>query len=1143
MKKSIAPLLFILILSSGMYAQDTLKVQTFTWDDDHRSDFFDFPDDDQVTYRKILLRYNMRCHDAAVGNGSVGCYEWDYSCNTFITDPTRVDSTAATAPDYTISNFSGSEFPYNLLPTFSYTVYHQHNASLMEGVNPIEVEFAPPGSPEPLTPNTTSFRYQVVLPGDQLSSAGLTPGPISGLKMNLLEGGNTVGFFKIKLKNTPTDTVGMHPEDANLEEVYFKSTDMSSVGEVSLPFYQSFNWEGDNLLMDISFTTFDADDAPVFDFSSTATTNAAIQSDITIAASNVYFGGAGMMDLQKESVNNISNEITIAFWSFGNPAILPANTSVAEGFDAAGRRQANVHLPWSNGRVYWDCGNDGSGYDRIDKEATPEEYEGQWNHWAFTKNTASGIMNIYLNGQLWHTGEGRSKEIDIESFRFGKSLNNNNPYFGSIDEVQIWNKELSEMTIRDWMYKHIDASHPDFQNLVAYYPLNEGSGQTATDASEKMLDAALKLPSWRTVRGDDLFHQFDRTSLWPNVTFLQGDYTITDNIVPTLDSTVTDLHEVIHFGVSGTDLVAIDTQLLYFGGDRLVYDESGNILDTLAGNPDGSIVIGTLDYYSKRDAKFEILSLVTPYGNGLDLGPEGKTFVFDVTDFGPVLKGNRRLSLEYGGQNQEELDIQFWFITGTPERDVLNIQPIWPQARGNMTAILQNRVFEPRDVQLMPSASYYKIRAAITGHGQNGEFISRQHFINVNGGSQEFPFDVWKACSLNPIYPQGGTWIFDRAGWCPGMETDVHSFPLDWYVTPGELVTIDYGVNGGDMSEANYLVNNLLVTYGAYNFQTDASIEDVKRPNADRVEYARLNPVCSSPVIVVKNSGEDLVESISFTYQTRPDNEQTYTWFGFLEQQEVKEIELPLPDATFWADGGTFSVSITGVNGAPDGNSDNNHYRTRFTPTTIYDYVDPVQLRLQTNIPGSDYFYTIKDGDGNVVFLRNNMSSNTVYTDDLNFPPGCYTLDFRDSGNDGLSFWFFPDNGTGSLRFQRKLQSGGAIPLYSFNPDFGGGVLYDFILGNINTANEEVNQPLQVFSTYPNPTYDEVNIDLFGFAQKDLHIELVDLTGHIMLEKDFRCEFDEETTRVDLFGIAPGTYFMHCTDGNRNWVRNVVVIR
>ena len=37
-------------------------------------------------------------------------------------------------------------------------------------------------------------------------------------------------------------------------------------------------------------------------------------------------------------------------------------------------------------------------------------------------------------------------------------------------------------------------------------------------------------------------------------------------------------------------------------------------------------------------------------------------------------------------------------------------------------------------------------------------------------------------CGNNPIYPQGGTWPFDRAGWCPGTIVDYQKFELTHYL-------------------------------------------------------------------------------------------------------------------------------------------------------------------------------------------------------------------------------------------------------------------------------------------------------------------------------------------------------------------------
>ena len=306
------------------------------------------------------------------------------------------------------------------------------------------------------------------------------------------------------------------------------------------------------------------------------------------------------------------------------------------------------------------------------------------------------------------------------------------------------------------------------------------------------------------------------------------------------------------------------------------------------------------------------------------------------------------------------------------------------------------------------------------------------------------------------------------------------------------------------------------------------------------MEYARINPACNTPTIFVKNTGTQPIESMLISYATAPWNAETYMWNGNLEPQASEEIVLPQPHQGFWQEGGFFTATILQVNEVADENPENNVMQSTFDQVRVYDYVDPIQLRIQTNATGGDYFYKIKNEAGSVVLLRNNMGNNTVYTDDMMFPAGCYTLDFRDAGEDGLSFWFFPENGNGSLRIQRKLQSGGAIPLYSFNPDFGGGVQYDFHVGALISATEETEQAFQLFSTYPNPAMDELKIDLMGFEGQTLTFQLVDMTGKTMLTKTYRSESGNETTEIDLSRLVPGMYILRGTDGKRNWVRDVV---
>ena len=1140
LKKTLLLLVCAFLGAFSSFAQDTIKVQTFTWADNQRADTFNFPDDPSLSFRKILMVYNMRCHNAAVGNGNVGCYEWDYSCNTFITDPTRVDSTRAEAPNHIISNFSGTSFSYSLTPTYAYTRYVQHESSLQANGVTSESLIGNQGQPAQLAPAATTFRYQGILQAADLFDGGLQSGSLYGLKLTLEQAGSTVGFFKIRIKNTTLSVSGEQPDNSGLVEVYHKNTDLPTLGDLLFPFSQSFDWTGGNLLIDISFTTSQVSDAPVFRFFEAPSNNAALVSMPGVVENSLVFDGACAMNIPGTTFASIQNEITIAFWSFGNAAALPASTHFLEGKDAVGQRQATLHLPWSNSEIYWDCGGDGSGFDRINKPAMPSEFEGRWNHWAFTKNATTGNMSIFLNGQLWHSATGKTKPIDIRSFRIGKSLTNDNLYYGAIDEFQVWDKALDASTIQSWMFKKVDNTHPDFNSLVGYYQLNEGNGFVAGNASNLNIDGAIVQPKWQQERGSDLFRDFSKSNLLPVVAFLQGDYAIIDTALPVLDSVVATQHQVIAYGLDGTTLVALDTQLVYPAGQLPVFDESGAVVDSVFIAADATINIQTMVHYAKRQAKYELLSLVTPYGNGLNLGQNGKTFTFDVSDFAPILKGARRLSLEYGGENQEELDIEFWFITGTPEREVLNVQPIWPQSRGGFANIQTDKQFEPRQMPLSVDASFFKIRSAITGHEQNGEFTPREHYININGGAQEFQYNVWKACGKNPIYPQGGTWVFDRAGWCPGMATDVREFSLDGLVQPGQTVEIDYGVNGGNLTAANYLVNNQLVSYGAYNFQTDASIEAIVRPNKNQVEFERLNPACNTPTIRVKNSGSAVIQSIKLEYTTGANFVEQFTWTGTLVRQQIADIVLPAPPAGFWDSGTTFTATIVEVNGVPDGNAHNNFSRTNFTPAKLFSFVNNIiQLRVVTNNTGADYSYRIKDGSGALVLERNMTASNTTYTEDLLMPGGCYTLEFDDTGNDGLSFWFFPENGNGSLRFQRKLPTGVIAPIQAFNADFGAGVQFDFVLPQ-PVGSEETADYIQLFSAYPNPATDVLNIDLVGYEGKELRLQLFDLTGKMVVEKTFQSVSEKENTQMELNDLSPGMYILRCTDGNTSWAREVV---
>ncbi|MCB0612381.1 MAG: LamG domain-containing protein, partial [Phaeodactylibacter sp.] len=690
------------ILTHGLSAQDTTIVQTLTWQSDNRSGFYLFPEEPGAQYEKILMRYNMRCHDNAVGSGNVGCREWDYSCNTFITDPSMVDSTRATHPDYVIPGYPGDTFPYTGQPTYTYRQYGQYDILYGAVAGENEQEVLPSDFGIPITLGNPTGKMFFLYTAEELQLIASQGNPLTKLGFHVLEAGDGVAFLRFRLKPTSLTALSVEnpPAEEGFTEVYFRNTTFNP-GFNLIPI-RPFVWDGaSNLLLELSYTN-SAGGQPVV----LANNQASFSSQVAASGADRFleFNGYGAVMPPAAVFENINQEITISFWCYGDPDNLPVNSSILEGNDANKQRQINVHLPWSNSRVYWDCGNDGGGYDRIEKDANPEDFAGHWNHWAFTKNAATGEMKMYLNGQLWHSGTGKVKPIDIQDFTIGSAVLSGNNYYGAIDEFRIWKKALSEQDIQSWMFRSLSPAHPEWGELAGYYPFDEALGTIAIDASSNGQDAPLfGAPPRRSHRGAALFKGFYSSFERPALTFIAGSYAedpieVTSTVV---DSTQNAPYAIIRYGIDGNNaLVALDTQFSWWATAQLLLDEQGNLLDTYPVAAEGSITPGMLAYYQKQDAKFELLSLVTPYGNGLSLGAQGKTFWFDVTDYASVLRGEKFLSVELGGQYQEELDIRFYFIKGTPPRDVLGIQNIWPFRRGWFDQIQDDRFFEPRQLPL-----------------------------------------------------------------------------------------------------------------------------------------------------------------------------------------------------------------------------------------------------------------------------------------------------------------------------------------------------------------------------------------------------------------------------------------------------------
>jgi hypothetical protein len=129
-----------------------------------------------------------------------------------------------------------------------------------------------------------------------------------------------------------------------------------------------------------------------------------------------------------------------------------ASTSILAG--GAGQQDLNIHLPWSDTNVYWDAGRP---FNRIYKATTNAERTGI-HHWVFTKDSTTGIMSIYLDGNLWKTEGGLTSTIpllwsvSLGCYDAGGGRN----YFttGILPVAKIYNRALSSSEIQQNYQKY-----------------------------------------------------------------------------------------------------------------------------------------------------------------------------------------------------------------------------------------------------------------------------------------------------------------------------------------------------------------------------------------------------------------------------------------------------------------------------------------------------------------------------------------------------------------------------------------------------------------------------------------------------------------------------------------------------------------
>ncbi|NNG10577.1 MAG: peptide-N-glycosidase [Arenibacter sp.] len=490
----------------------------------------------------------------------------------------------------------------------------------------------------------------------------------------------------------------------------------------------------------------------------------------------------------------------------------------------------------------------------------------------------------------------------------------------------------------------------------------------------------------------------------------------------------------------------------------------------------------------KNDSvSYEIARMLTPYGGRFQ---EDWRFDWkvDITDFSPILRDS--LEVDYIHTGYEDNKTRGWKVTvdfeityGKPVVEPLAIHKIYDGNfnYGDKKDPIENHL-KPITIQPHAQASFGKVKIHQTGHGMDangcGEFCDKYREILHNNKVIDAK-QLWMECGDNPLYPQAGTWIFDRANWCPGylLQPDEVSFDID----QGEPFLIDVNMEPYETEKpsAKELLVAYVMEYGEIHSDNDVSLVDIISPSNEKI-HSRKNQSGALAVIRIKNNGSNNLRSLTINYYLEGNKAKQFKWKGDIPFGETALLTLP-EEVFSEKDSTTFFVELKRPNGKKDG------YKADNIKSTIYTRPDilpqDVVIYFKTNNKPRQNSYSITNTQGAVVFKRDSLElkPNTTYLDSLQLPQGSYTFKVEDKAGDGLEFWYKAKDGRGDVKLLDTL--GNAIK--HFNSDFGSHIVYNFRVMP-NAAYHLDNEPS--ITMFPSRTKGPITVDYFANEPKDITV-------------------------------------------------------
>ncbi len=534
-----------------------------------------------------------------------------------------------------------------------------------------------------------------------------------------------------------------------------------------------------------------------------------------------------------------------------------------------------------------------------------------------------------------------------------------------------------------------------------------------------------------------------------------------------------------------------------------------------------------------QNKNWELGRIITPYG-GFYNADWQFTWQTDVTDFAQVLRDSVEVVFNHSGYEPNNdrgwiVSIEFEIITGIPVAQPVSITEIYHAAfpYGEKDKPIRDSL-QPVSFQIAENTDHAVLRVIQTGHGMDSpdncaEFCDKYREIWLDG--QLFnKKQMWMKCGDNPVYPQAGTWIFDRANWCPGHLMQPETFILP--VKSGQNHTVHFTMEDYQSTVSNnshQVISAYLVQYEKPAKETDVAILDVIVPSGKTI-HSRKNPSAARPQILIKNRGKETIQHLSIRYGTTGFPEKHYIWSGSLGFSEETTISLP---GEIDAAPGTniFTVFLASVNNKSDEYPKDNWIKSEFSSAPVHG--NKLIFSLLTNSEPEHNSWQLLDVHGQTVKERKaqDLKAQTEYRDTFTLANGAYSLHFLDTGGDGLEFWYNSKGGRGEARLldmQNQL-------IRSFESDCGNGWEYHFYVGENPVP---VDPEKYAISVYPARTSEKTQLRYLANTAKDVRVKLVTDPGGETVEDHHFPKLKEGNFDFDLRRFPYGRFYMKVFAGD-----------